>query len=376
MGISLCPADLVSNRIGVVGQIDARLVRSIGLRHLLGAVAQRHHARRRTLDQRLGLRKECVSVAARLDRLREVVVEFLRDIAGELQVLLLVLSYRYVRCPINENIGGHQRGIGVEADRGVLAVFARFFLELGHPVEPAQAGHAVEYPGELRMLSDLTLIEDDMFFRIDPAGNEGGGHLACVLRQLLGAAPDRQRLGNRVQVDDAVDALVPVLQRDELGDGAEVISEMQIACRLYAGKHSFLEAHARTSPMAPPDGTSHGAGASPFVYRREMPAGAIWPIAAGPAAHHCFIASSRSAAILRALLHESSHMASTQFDVLGIGNAIVDVIARTDEGFLAQHKMRKGTMQLIDEAQAARLYDAMGPAVVGSCGWGANTNLG
>ena len=56
-------------------------------------------------------------------------------------------------------------------------------------------------------------------------------------------------------------------------------------------------------------------------------------------------------------------MASTQFDVLGIGNAIVDVIARTDEGFLAQHKMRKGTMQLIDEAQAARLYDAMGPAV-------------
>ena len=137
------------------------------------------------------------------------------------------------------------------------------------------------------MLSDLTLIEDDMFFRIDPAGNEGGGHLARVLRQLLGAAPDRQRLGNRVQVDDAVDALVPVLQRDELGDGAEVIPEMQIACRLYAGKYSFLEAHARTSPMAPPDGTSYGAGASPFVYRREMSAGAVWLIAARPAAHHC-----------------------------------------------------------------------------------------
>src|SRR5258708_4297334 len=114
------------------------------------------------------------------------------------------------------------------------------------------------------MLGDLALIEDDMLFRIDTAGNEGGGDLARVLRQLLGAAPDHQRLGNRVQVDDAIDALVPVLQCDELCDGAEVIPEMQIAGRLYAGKHPFLEAHARTSPMAP-DGTSHGAGASPLV---------------------------------------------------------------------------------------------------------------
>ena len=35
----------------------------------------------------------------------------------------------------------------------------------------------------------------------------------------------------------------------------------------------------------------------------------------------------------------------------------------TDDAFLVKHKMRKGTMQLIDEAQAATLYDVMGPAV-------------
>src|SRR5437762_12427896 len=69
-------------------------------------------------------------------------------------------------------------------------------------------------------------------------------------------------------------------------------------------------------------------------------------------------------------------MGSARFDVLGIGNAIVDVIARTDDGFLAQQKMRKGTMQLIDEAQAARLYDAMGPAVEVSGGSAANTIVG
>jgi sugar/nucleoside kinase (ribokinase family) len=69
-------------------------------------------------------------------------------------------------------------------------------------------------------------------------------------------------------------------------------------------------------------------------------------------------------------------MAATRFDVLGIGNAIVDVIARTDDDFLAAQKMRKGAMQLIDEAQAAGIYDAMGPAVEVSGGSAANTIVG
>jgi len=69
-------------------------------------------------------------------------------------------------------------------------------------------------------------------------------------------------------------------------------------------------------------------------------------------------------------------MASAAFDVLAIGNAIVDVIARTDEDFLIRHKMRKGAMQLIDEAQAAKIYDAMGPAVEVSGGSAANTVVG
>src|SRR5947209_3091363 len=69
-------------------------------------------------------------------------------------------------------------------------------------------------------------------------------------------------------------------------------------------------------------------------------------------------------------------MTTTRFDVLGIGNAIVDVIARTEDDFLVQHSMRKGSMQLIDEAHAARLYDAMGPAIEVSGGSAANTIVG
>ena len=69
-------------------------------------------------------------------------------------------------------------------------------------------------------------------------------------------------------------------------------------------------------------------------------------------------------------------MAATRFDVLGIGNAIVDVIARADDDFLVRQKMRKGTMQLIDEVRATAIYDTMGPAIEVSGGSAANTIVG
>jgi sugar/nucleoside kinase (ribokinase family) len=69
-------------------------------------------------------------------------------------------------------------------------------------------------------------------------------------------------------------------------------------------------------------------------------------------------------------------MASLRYDVLGIGNAIVDVIARTDDDFLARQSMPKGTMSLIDEARASAIYDAMGPAKQVSGGSAANTIAG
>jgi adenosine kinase len=69
-------------------------------------------------------------------------------------------------------------------------------------------------------------------------------------------------------------------------------------------------------------------------------------------------------------------MPSARYDVLGIGNAIVDVIARAEEDFLLRHAMRKGTMALIDEARAQAIYDAMGPAVETSGGSAANTTVG
>jgi sugar/nucleoside kinase (ribokinase family) len=62
--------------------------------------------------------------------------------------------------------------------------------------------------------------------------------------------------------------------------------------------------------------------------------------------------------------------------VLGIGNAIVDVIARAEDDFLVAQGMHKGTMALIDEARAKAIYDAMGPATESSGGSAANTIAG
>jgi sugar/nucleoside kinase (ribokinase family) len=69
-------------------------------------------------------------------------------------------------------------------------------------------------------------------------------------------------------------------------------------------------------------------------------------------------------------------MASATHDVVGIGNAIVDVIAHADEAFLSRHGLVKGTTRLIDAVEADRLYAEMGPGVEMSGGSVANSMAG
>ena len=92
------------------------------------------------------------------------------------------------------------------------------------------------------------------FCRIDAAGDERRGDLADGARQLGRVLPDR----DRVQIDDAIDAVVAVLQLDEALDGAEIIAEVQVAGRLHAGENPFLKRHAEKL-RAPSGATCHGA---------------------------------------------------------------------------------------------------------------------
>ena len=62
-----------------------------------------------------------------------------------------------------------------------------------------------------------------------------------------------------------------------------------------------------------------------------------------------------------------------KIDVLGIGNAIIDVIANADDAFLSSHNLNKGSMTLVDESISKNIYSLMENKVQMSGGSAANT---
>lgn len=67
---------------------------------------------------------------------------------------------------------------------------------------------------------------------------------------------------------------------------------------------------------------------------------------------------------------------SARYDVCAVGNAIVDVLSPCDDAFLTDQSLTPGSMQLVDEAQSAALYDAMAAGVEASGGSAGNTVAG
>ena len=149
-------------------------------------------------------------------------------------MLLLVLADRHVGRLIKKNVGGHQVRIGIEPDGGVLAVLSRFLFELRHPVEPAEPGNTVENPGELCVAGHRTLMEQDVRRGVDAGGDQRRRDAPGVGGELPRVLPD----GDRVQIDDAEQALEVLLQTHPVADGAQVVAEMQVAGGLDAGEYA------------------------------------------------------------------------------------------------------------------------------------------
>ena len=72
----------------------------------------------------------------------------------------------------------------------------------------------------------------------------------------------------------------------------------------------------------------------------------------------------------------TTNTSGTRYNITGIGNAIVDIIGRCDESYLAEVGAAKGSMRLVDAAEIAKIYAGMGPAVEISGGSAANTLAG
>src|SRR5229473_1564353 len=242
LGIGFGAADLQRDQFRIVGHIDARIIRGVGFRHLLCAVAQAHHPGRLTKNLRLGEREEVALVAP---------VEGSGDVAGQLDMLLLVFADRDMRRLVQEDVCRHQHRIAIEAEPGHLALLGGLLLELGHPVEPAKRGQAAEQPGELGMGADHALVEDDAALGVDAGRDIGGCDLARRGAQLIGVL----RLGQRVHDYECIlcivdlHALTQPQDPDELRAATREVTAAYIAAgidpeRCIIFNQSMVSAHA------------------------------------------------------------------------------------------------------------------------------------
>ncbi len=168
----------------------------------------------------------------------EALVEAAGDLAHQLDVLALVLAHGDFLRLVGEHIGGLQHRIEEEARGGELTLLRRLLLELGHAIEVAVRGECGQVPGELGVLADVGLAEENAALGIEAGGEQDR-------RRVVDALPQGGRIpgnGERVQIDDAVDRRVAtVLPFDVLPDRPDVVAEVLLAGRLDAAE----DAHGR-----------------------------------------------------------------------------------------------------------------------------------
>ncbi len=122
-----------------------------------------------------------------------------------------------------------------------IQVLARFRFELRHPVQPADRCEALHDPAGLGMLAHVRLHEKFAVAQIQP-----GGQVDC--RELAGAVMQLFRVdgqGDGVQIDDTEDVVVLRLGLRPVAQRAQVVAQVQVACRLDAGKDPFLHGRVR-----------------------------------------------------------------------------------------------------------------------------------
>src|SRR6266545_4606244 len=236
----------------VVEQLDDPIGRGRRLGHLRRRVLQVGDLRGVPQDVRL----------RHGERLAVQPVEPLRQVAGQLQVLALVLPHRYRVGLVEQDVRGLQDRVGEQAHAGpVGALLAGLVLELGHPAGLTEPGQAPHHPAELRVPGHVRLHEQRAPLGVQPEREELG-------RGDPGALAQQRRLvsgGDRVQVDHAVERVVAVLQGHPVAHRSEVVAQVEgVGGGLDAGQYprSAL-GHAkriRRRDTAPPVRISYGRG--------------------------------------------------------------------------------------------------------------------
>ena len=214
-------ADLLDDVVRTVREVDRAEGRAHRLRHLALRVLQVHDPGGDLGHDGLG-DDEGLAVAA---------VEPDRHVAGELQVLALVVADGDLVGVVEHDVGCHEHGIGEKAGGDRLGALA-LLLELGHAPQLAETRRALEQPAEPGVLGDVALHEHRADLRVEPAREEPGGGVEGTAAQLGRVLFDRQG----VQVDHAEDRVGLVLVDDPLAEGPEIVADVRRARRLHPGK--------------------------------------------------------------------------------------------------------------------------------------------
>ena len=152
---------------------------------------------------------------------------------------------------IEQDVGGHEGGIGKEAGVDVVGVLGGLVLELGHAAKLAEHGIAVEDPGQLRVGGHHGLDKEDAPVGVNAAGDELG-------KQLHRAAAQSGRIlpqGDGVLIHYTVDAVILILIGRPVPECPHIVAQMDVAAgldaaeadltTLYHVKHSFSQSQYR-----------------------------------------------------------------------------------------------------------------------------------
>ena len=213
-GVGHRRAELPPDRLRVVEQPHRPLFGAAGRRHLLPRLLEVH-------DPRTDLR---VDALGDRERLAEASVEPLRDVPRELEVLALVVPDRDPVGLVQEDVAGHQDGVGEQPGRHELALLG-LVLELRHPPELAVARHGREQPTRLGVRGDVALGEHRRASGVEPGRDEHREQVEGLLVQVARVVLDR----DRVEVDDAEERLSELLRARVLAEPSDVVAEMLVA---------------------------------------------------------------------------------------------------------------------------------------------------
>ena len=178
------------------------------------------------------------------ERLAEALVEALRDVPGQLDVLALVVPDRNDVGLVEQDVARHQHRVGEQPGRDEV-LLGSAVLELGHPAKLAEARDRAQQPRGLGVGRDVALGEDRRAVGVEPGREQHRSEVERRLVQLLRL----ERRRDRVQVDDAEERLALLLRGRVLAEAAAVVAEGLRPRSSDTGKDAHSTSQYRNYPL-------------------------------------------------------------------------------------------------------------------------------